>query len=155
MSYQELPIRSETYSDYSYQPLVQLQSTGGDRVADFTLRHSVNAIEKLRVLETNWDGRGSIKPTQETVDVARLWLTRLHASLSEVNAIWTRPHVTASEDGAVVLEWWRAQKKLTLYLSYESAEFIKVWGSHIKDEMLDGDLSPADFPALWKWLLEH
>lgn len=152
MSYQELPIRSDTYSDYSYQPLLQLQSTGGDRVADFALRQSLAAIEKLRNLPEDWDGRGSAKPKEEDIDAARLWLTVLHSSLSQLGAKWIRPHVATSEDGSVVLEWWNTPKKLTVYLNKDRAEFIKVWGPHIRDEMADGELTTSEFPAVWTWL---
>jgi hypothetical protein len=154
MSYQDLPIRSDTYSDYSYQPLLQAQPTGGGSVADFALRQSVAAIEKLRNLPDNWDGRGSVKPSDEDVDAARQWLSLLHLSLSKIGAKWLRPHVAASEDGSAVLEWWHTQKKLTLYLNRNGAEFIKVWGPHIQNDMTDGELTPSEFPAIWTWLSE-
>jgi hypothetical protein len=59
--------------------------------------------------------------------------------------------VTAGVNGEVVLEWWHGEKKLTVYVTSESVEYLKVWGDDIGSEMEDGDAAPVA-PALWRWL---
>jgi hypothetical protein len=62
--------------------------------------------------------------------------------------------VTADADGAVVFEWWYGTKKLTVYVSDKSAEYVKVWGTDINSEMSDGEAESVDMcRALWLWLV--
>ena len=88
--------------------------------------------------------------THESLRNASTWLESTKAAL---NASWDDPHVTASPDQEVVLEWWYGDRKLSVYFSDDESVFIKVWGSNIEDEMDEGD--PDDtraFLEAWKWL---
>lgn len=66
---------------------------------------------------------------------------------------WVEPLVNVSSEGDVVLEWWHEHRKLTVYISPDGAEYVRVWGPDIHEDMDDGDASPAtNFPKLWAWL---
>lgn len=66
---------------------------------------------------------------------------------------WQKPLINAGNDIEVVLEWWNKKKKLTVYVSESTAEFIKVWGSDIDDDMEDGSIDSDDtLKSLWAWM---
>ena len=97
--------------------------------------------------------RGSAAPTAEAVRSAREWLRKLARAADSSGAAWAPPHISASEDGAVTFEWWRADRKITLYFSDAAPEFLKVWGPHIFEEMESGTLGTFDtYRDLWLWL---
>ncbi|MEH2289409.1 hypothetical protein [Nostoc sp.] len=67
---------------------------------------------------------------------------------------WGEPLVNLSIDSEIVFEWWYGTKKLTVYILGNTAEYIKVWGTDIDNEMEDGTSSSlAELTALWKWLV--
>ena len=86
--------------------------------------------------------------------MVRDWLHRLRQVAESSVWTWREPHVSAGEDGEVLLEWWRQDRKLSLYLGDGTApEYIKVRGAHIDDDMESGELQSANaFRALWTWL---
>jgi hypothetical protein len=66
---------------------------------------------------------------------------------------WSSPHITLSEAGEVVFEWWHRNKKITLYFGDGQPEFIKVWGTDIETEMDSGILTDGwPLTSLWLWL---
>jgi hypothetical protein len=66
---------------------------------------------------------------------------------------WSSPHITLSESGEVVFEWWHDSKKVTLYFGHATPEYIKVWGTDIDTEMESGTLSDGwNVTAIWLWL---
>ncbi|MEM6838752.1 MAG: hypothetical protein AAF609_18095 [Cyanobacteria bacterium P01_C01_bin.120] len=68
------------------------------------------------------------------------------------NSQWQNPLVNVNDD-EVVFEWWNGSKKITIYVEYESIQYIKVWGADIDNEMEDGEInSPAKMLDLWRWL---
>jgi hypothetical protein len=62
------------------------------------------------------------------------------------------PLINNTLDNEVVLEWWNSKKKLTIYLSDTSTNYIKVWGADMSSEMEDGLISSdKDIVDIWKW----
>lgn len=108
----------------------------------------------LQSLPENWDEQGSAKPNPLAIANALAWLEQIHNQIISKELEWRPPHITASENGEVVFEWWCGNHELTLYFGFnQQAEFIKAWGTHINNEMTDGQLAePAAFLTLWKWL---
>jgi len=115
------------------------------------LRQKLTALQHL---PEDWDGNGSVQPNPLAIANALGWLEEIYTQIFEAKLGWLAPLITASEDGEVVFEWWRGDHELTLYFGADhQAEFIKVWGPHIKNEMADGKLvDPVGILALWKWL---
>jgi hypothetical protein len=118
------------------------------------LRSEKLRLDHLASLSANWDGRGSAAPSQNAVQRAsQVVLPLLYEAASVEVAGWAAPHITASEAGEVVFEWWQGSRKLTLYISDARVEYIKVGGADIDNEMETGAIvSERDFIPLWAWL---
>ncbi|MEH2122589.1 hypothetical protein [Nostoc sp.] len=90
----------------------------------------------------------------ETYKYAIEWLKQLRTIVAANQMWWGEPLVNLSFDSEIVFEWWHETKKLTVYILGNTAEYIKVWGTDIDNEMEDGTSSSlAELTALWKWLV--
>jgi hypothetical protein len=117
-----------------------------------SLQPAISDTATLLSLKDNWDSFGSIAPKMSTVLKAIDTLGRLSSNVSASGYPWENPHVSASENGEVVFEWWVGTHKLTIYVSDQDVEFIRVWGTDIVEEMADGKLAGEGFTGLWRWL---
>lgn len=82
------------------------------------------------------------------------WLEQLRKVVVANQMWWSEPLVNLSIDSEIVFEWWHETKKLTVYILGNTAEYIKVWGLDIDNEMEDGtSSSSAELTNLWKWLV--
>jgi len=111
-------------------------------------------LDRLSNLEANWDGRGIEAPTRRAVQNARFWLPSMLAGAASAGKPWLPAHIAPAGEGELTFEWWRGDRKITLYFGDGARpEFLKVWGPHIQDEMDSGELDSVDaFRALWAWL---
>lgn len=122
-------------------------------VTHLVLQGLKQKLTALQHLPENWDGHGSAQPNPLAIASALGWLEEIYVQIISAKLEWRAPHITASENGEVVFEWWRGDHELTLYFGVDQAEFIQAWGTHIKNEMGDGQLAePGGILALWKWL---
>jgi hypothetical protein len=146
-------------------PYLTLVSSGAvtaeETLAKYVKKGSGSALrspeeQKLSLLESlkpNWDSRGSPAPAAEAISAARKWLQPLHYAAACSGSPWRAPHISSSDAGEIVFEWWRAQRKVTLYFNNRAPEYLKVWGPHIFDQMESGEIWSSDsFGALWLWL---
>jgi hypothetical protein len=79
------------------------------------------------------------------------WIRELYRDVRHV--LWIKPLITSDEQGDVVLEWWRGRKKLTIYISPETVEYITVERLDTGSEMNDGIIeTPKKHRELWNWL---
>lgn len=66
---------------------------------------------------------------------------------------WEEPHVSMEGSDVATLEWWRGEKKLTLFVSESQVEFLKVWGANMVSEMEEGSVGAGrSLMDLWDWL---
>ena len=92
------------------------------------LQATILEIRKFEKYETNWDGRGSIKPNFNSIDSAIYFVTKLFSYFAEKNIKWNSPHVSADEDGVITFEWWApyinatSNDKLTVYFEQDRAD---------------------------------
>lgn len=121
-------------------------------LGEFSLISVKLALRKLQNLPANWDGFGSVKPNTRSIELAFGYLPRIYAETITTGSNWHLPSVSASEAGEVVFEWWNGALKLSVYFRHDRAEFIRVWGTDIENEMDDGIVREGDFAELWKWL---
>lgn len=78
------------------------------------------------------------------------WLDSLR-SLADANQMWwNEPLANVSIHQEIVFEWWHGNRKLTIYFLGHTAEYLKVWGDDIDNEMEGG--SVVECLALWQWL---
>ena len=92
--------------------------------------------------------------SNETYRYALEWLDRLQKVISSHQLWWNEPLVNLSMESEIVFEWWYGDKKITMYILCDIAQYIKVWGEDIDNEMEDGlaNLS-EEITELWKWLV--
>lgn len=133
-----------------YDPLRGLHDAAGlDRVLLSSLKQAVNQLSNLG---ENWDGFGSAKPKLASIRYATICAELLFLEASATGLPWSQPHVSASEEGDVVFEWWSGAHKLTVYANEAGADFIQVWGPDIVEDMKDGPIENGTFEGLWRWL---
>jgi len=60
------------------------------------------------------------------------------------------PHISINADDELCLEWWRNEKKLTIYGS--APYILKSWGPHIENDMEDVEPIAEDIKAAFDWL---
>jgi hypothetical protein len=104
-----------------------------------------SALNAIAELVTNMDDRS---PTDGAVELASEWLPKLFERASKLGG-WDKPHISSTEAGEIVFEWWHDARKLTLYFSDDGAELIEVWGYDIENEMRSGSLSNIAFVNAW------
>jgi hypothetical protein len=91
-------------------------------------------------------------PSEEIVGLANYYLYCLFLRAFRLGS-WTPPHITLSDNGEIVFEWWHREKKITFYFGDDAAEYIKVWGTNIDTEMDSGVLSDDwTLTSVWLWL---
>jgi hypothetical protein len=127
---------------------------GSETEGIITARRLADRFAALERLGDNWDGRGSPAPTPEIVLYSREIVGLLQASALSRNLPWFEPHIGSNERGQISLEWWNGNRSLTLIVrSTEQIDYLKTWGSHILNEMEDGEVSRiVDFISLSHWL---
>ncbi len=118
-----------------------------DRIAvtDRSLESEATKIAELAAI-------GEVPPSPNAISSA---LSYLHAIFGRAVKIgsWSSPHITLSESGEVVFEWWHDNKKITLYFGDGHPEFIKVWGTNIVTDMDSGTISDDwTVTSIWLWL---
>ncbi|GAA6620649.1 hypothetical protein [Scytonema sp. NUACC26] len=96
----------------------------------------------------------SLGAANETFLYAIEWLDRLRATALDKQMWWHEPLINLGVDSEIVFEWWYENKKITVYILGNTAEYIKVWGRDIDNEMEDGlATSSVEILNLWKWLV--
>jgi hypothetical protein len=130
--------------------------TIGTRAANEPLIDTLDQrLNELSNYAAGWDGNESAAPSADAIGNARAFIQEVFRSaIAEpmASADWRKPHITASEDGDIVFEWWNGDRKLTLYFGPNNASFIRSWGAHLINDMQDGAFAPEHFGAHWGWL---
>lgn len=112
-------------------------------------------ILDLKDWREGWNGYNAAAPDPDAVRYASFWIGELYEDALATGKRWLEPHVIADAHGNVVLEWWEGRKKLTIYISPEIVEYVKVWGPDIFSDMEDGEVEGTeDHRTLWRWLTE-
>lgn len=122
-------------------------SLGGYRRAALSLELE---IRDVGVRGHDWDGFGSAAPDSEAVTRAMTVADALVSQANSTGFAWISPLVGSNEGGDISLEWWKGDRKLTLYIGRDATEFVLSWGEDIESEMEAGELERGKFQALWK-----
>ena len=81
------------------------------------------------------------------------WIDSLRKTVEYNELWWDEPLVNIDPDGEIVFEWWHESKKLTVYISEEEIEYIKVTGKDIDRDMQEGIISSFnEIKSLWEWI---
>ncbi len=123
----------------------------GKVVTSKAFSKTLEKICDLLTWQDNWNGYGASAPRLDAILYAVSWLSNFYTLVAHSD--WENPNVTAGAQGEVVFEWWRGPKKLTVYISNQSAEYVQVWGPDIYTEMVDGGAKSIETcRELWTWL---
>jgi hypothetical protein len=68
--------------------------------------------------------------------------------MTRVHGIDT-PFITEGPYGETVLEWWRGDRKLTVYFDGGTVTYLKSWGPDVEREMEDGPVRGMDDLMAW------
>ena len=99
-----------------------------------------------------WNGYDAAEPNSASIDHACRWVRAFYRDVRDV--LWIKPLITADEEGDVVFEWWKGRRKLTVYVSPDTLEYIKVDRARSPSEMGEGSITTSrEGRALWHWLL--
>lgn len=118
------------------------------------LRETLFKIHNLLSWGPNWNSYNALAPNPDAVVHAESWIVSLFQTVLNVGLPWINPNTTASPEGEVAFEWRHRDKKLTVYVGDESADYMQVWGTDIHAKISDGDAEPIiNFFSLWRWLV--
>jgi len=113
-----------------------------------------NQFDALCDLGENWGGCDVAAPDPIAIEQAKKWIASMYRDARSMGQPWEDPHVSASEDGDVSLEWWSGQKKLTVYVSASSTLLLRIWGLSITEQMSEGTAETIDErQSAWSWLM--
>jgi hypothetical protein len=133
---------------YENPPIIEQ----GQRLAG--LAATLAQVRALGRRPARGNGDEALAPDRATTLHASAWAREMYRDARGTGLGWRSPHVTASAEGEVVFEWWNAGKKLTVYLSSDTATSIQVWGPDVTTEMDEGDASTSTRRRqLWTWLM--
>jgi hypothetical protein len=124
-------------------------------VTDFSHAPLLDTLGKLYSLLRASGGEdvfSAANPNPASVSRASYWIASLYEDAAEAGS-WVSPHVSADEEGDVALEWWKDDRKLTVYVSPKTVEYIKVERPSVGSDMVDGLIETfEDGRELWRWL---
>jgi hypothetical protein len=110
-------------------------------------------LSRLRSRSSAGASPSELIADSDAIDLATQWLPSLYRAATKTGWPWVSPHITPSDNGEIVFEWWKGDRKVTIYFSPEGVEFIKVWGPRIDVDMESGALeSSLAFQSIWSWL---
>ena len=119
-------------------------------------RHAVNratlSILRLGIRADNWDGYGSRAADHQSIVRAIAFVGWAIEIAADEALQWIEPHAGLNEEGHVSLEWWNGPRKLTIYISLDSFEYVSSWGTNIDTQMDAGEMPLEQFSGLYRWL---
>src|SRR5215211_1849776 len=119
------------------------------------LDETLDDIDALLTWPAEWDGY-QVAPSLDAVTWARSWIKSLYDEVEDKSAgsqEWIEPLVVADAHRNVVFEWVEAHKRLVIYVSPNSVQYLKAWGPDIWSDMDEGNAeTPDERWALWRWL---
>ena len=92
------------------------------------------------------------KPSKASVAHADYWVLQIYKHAIEMGS-WFEPYVATDEDGDIMFEWRRNNRKLVLYISPRTVEYLKIERPAVTSDIADGVVkTPDESRALWRWL---
>jgi len=118
------------------------------------LHTTMTRINNLLMRQDGWNGYDVPAPNWRAIALASEWIVWMYLAAADAQYSWADPNVTSGADGEVVFEWWHGSRKLTIYVSPETVEYVQVWGPDVNTQMEDGEAeSFSACQALWSWLM--
>ena len=111
-------------------------------------------LEVIAQREDDWDGLGSMKPNEISLDRAGHIMVKLFDSIISDEDEWIEPYICSDENGYITVEWYGNERELHLRIEEREVEYIEI---EIDTEMRAhvDTISGDDCFALWKWLINE
>jgi hypothetical protein len=120
------------------------------------VRNTIAKLRKMLDWPEDWNGHGAAKPSTPAILKASHWIIHMRADAGSTEAPWLRPYVVPDQDGDIVFEWSNGERTLSVYVSPDAVEYLKVWGADIHSQMEDDVMrTREDNRSLWLWLMEQ
>ncbi len=114
---------------------------------------------RLASFRDNWDGHGSLAPKESSIKSADLWLKYFLNEMDfKNNPKWENPSISSDEEGYIVFEWWKGDRKLTLDFDELEVMYTITNIPFVKGAFEMGSFSSAskDFQRkLLNWIFEQ
>ena len=102
-----------------------------------------------------WDDYDAPPPTARAIGLGTAWICSLHQAAIDASKPWFDPLITASEEGEIVFDWWRGEKRLTVYVNERGATYSRLWGTPPSLQTDDSEVDKhAEQLRLWQWLVD-
>ena len=151
----KLPSTSTQSDDFAEQLFFERDQEEDVIVPISILRSKVRSKVKaiFRSFIQNIDGANDVVPDETTIRSAEKWLSELEKNVTLRKMNLDAPLINIGVENEIVFEWWCDNRKITLYISNNTIEYLKSWGASITDEMEDGEIHTfEDTISLWHWL---
>lgn len=137
---------------FAHDTLLIVDTNLFERFANKALRDTLIDIYELLTWDAGWNSYNAPKPERNAVVHAGQWITDFFREVADLG--WIQPNVTSGPEGEVVFEWWSGERKLTIYVGEQAAEYVQVWGTDIHAKITDGVIESIHARRLlWMWLI--
>lgn len=76
-------------------------------------------------------------------------------SVEEEGHPWQEPAITNSSEGEVMIEWNKLPYSLTLFITAESTDILRVWGPDMDHDMKEEkNVSDVQAVEAYRWLMK-
>lgn len=142
-----------TVSNYGFgDEARQIRERARDAYLRLAKTRASAEIVQVSKREEDWDGCGSAKPIEDACSRASAEVTNFIEAAFAEGLDWQQPHVGSNEVGEISFEWWRGEKKFTVYVGPADMRYVCSWGADINNAMDAGVLSSPDgFIQKWRW----
>ncbi|WP_445634546.1 hypothetical protein NSTC745_06369 [Nostoc sp. DSM 114161] len=148
--------KTSTVGSWKYQPkMVAFSVKRAKAISEQAENHAVLELSNWSYspIHKTYRRIAELGADNETYKYTIQWLDKLRDVVTANQMWWCEPLVNLGIDSEIVFEWWHESKKLTVCILGNTAEYIKVWGTDIDNEMENGSATlPAELTDLWKWL---
>lgn len=88
------------------------------------------------------------------LDTANQLMNKIYSIVKDNSFLLDKPLINITEQQEIVLEWWNKNKKITIYISDKTIDYIKIWGANMDNEMEYNSIDlPNDFTTLVKEMI--
>ena len=92
-------------------------------------------------------------PSQRAVNRAALLLEDLEYIAGSRGIQFSEPNASVDSEGQILLEWWVGDRKLSIYVSEDVAEHMRIGGAALDSPIEEGLVEcEDDLLELWRWL---
>ncbi len=141
-----------------YEASAALRSYPDPIVLDYSrvfsnLIPTINAIGLLLDRPEGWNGYDVAAPDWHAIERAKIWVATLFAEVLLSERAWIQPQVSSGRNGEILLEWWKGDRNLEVYIEIDRVESLQTLASDPDADIIDADASRGIVRAeIWQWL---